>query len=99
MHDNHVLPLKTYLVVFGALLVLTGVTVGVAAIDLGPLGTPVALAVAMFKVTIVVLWFMHVKFSSRLVWIAAVGSLYWLLILFAFVIGDYMTRAGVQGWL
>lgn len=99
MQDHHVLPISTYLKVFGALMGLTALTTWIAFQDLGVLNTPVALAIAIFKVAVVVLWFMHVKYSSRLVWIAAAAGAYWLLILFAFTLGDYLTRPQIQGWL
>jgi cytochrome c oxidase subunit 4 len=89
----HVVPKKTYYAVFGALMVLTFVTVAVSSIDLGPMNTVVALAIAGFKATMVVLFFMHVKYSTRLTKLAVLGGLYWLLILFALTLSDYLTRA------
>jgi len=88
----HVVPLKIYYTVFTTLMVLTGVTVGVAYLDLGPLNVIAALAIACFKATIVALYFMHVKYSSRLVKMAVVAGLYWMGILLALTLSDYLTR-------
>ena len=93
-HDhNHVVPLKIYYGIFGMLMVLTGVTVGVAYIDLGRWNTVVALAIACFKAMIVVLYFMHVKYSTRLIKLTVIAGLYWMVILFGLTLGDYLTRA------
>ena len=93
-HDqHHVVPLTIYYAIFGILMVLTGVTVGVAYIDLGRWNTVVALAIAGFKAMIVVLYFMHVKYSTRLVKLTVIAGLYWMVILFALTLGDYLTRA------
>ena len=93
-HDqHHVVPKRVYYVIFATLMVLTAVTVGVAYIDLGAMNAVVALAIACFKATIVVLYFMHVKYSTRLVKLTVIAGLYWMGILFALTFGDYLTRA------
>ena len=93
-HDqHHVVPLMIYYVIFGILMVLTGVTVGVAYIDLGRWNTVAALAIACFKAMIVVLYFMHVKYSTRLIKLTVIAGLYWLVIMFGLTLGDYLTRA------
>jgi cytochrome c oxidase subunit IV len=93
-HDqHHVVPLMIYYVIFGILMVLTGVTVGVAYIDLGRWNTVAALAIACFKAMIVVLYFMHVKYSTRLIKLTVIAGLYWMGIMFALTLGDYLTRA------
>ena len=93
--SGHVSPKSVYYTIFLALMVLTGVTVGAAFIDLGPLNFPVALAIAMFKATLVVLFFMHVKYSSHLTKLVVVTSLFFLLILLAETMMDYASR-GMQ---
>ncbi len=98
MSQNHVHPLRSYLVIFGALIGLTAVTVGAAYLDFGSLNVAVALAIAMVKMMLVVLFFMHVKDASKLIWIAAAGSIYWLLIFFGLLMSDYLTRNPVEGW-
>ena len=89
----HVIPLKIYYAVFATLMVLTGVTVAVAYIDLGAMNTVVALVIAFFKATIVVLYFMHVKYSTRLVKLTVLAGLYWMMILIGLTLNDYLTRA------
>jgi cytochrome c oxidase subunit 4 len=70
----------------------TAITVAAAYLDLGPLNTVVALAIACTKATLVVLFFMHVKYSSRLTWAVVFGSVFWLFILLALTYNDYLTR-------
>ena len=91
----HVVPVRTYLVIFGALLVLTAVTVFAAFQDFGVLNTPIALTIAVFKATLVILYFMHVRTSSRLTWLFVGAGFFWLVILLAFTLADYASR----GWL
>ena len=90
---SHVSPTTTYFTVFGTLMVLTAVTVAAAFTDLGALNFPVALAIAITKATVVVLFFMHVKYSTRLTWVVVAGSVFWLGILLALTLSDYLTRA------
>jgi len=102
--DHHIVPLPVYFLVFAALLVLTYVTVQVAHVDLGSpelltvrihLNVIVALVIAITKATLVVLFFMHVKYSPRLVQIIVASSVIWLAILLVITVGDYISR----GWL
>jgi cytochrome c oxidase subunit 4 len=86
----------TYYGIFGALIALTLLTVGAAAAPLPAwMHTPVALAIAAAKATLVLLFFMHLWYSPRLIWLIAFGSLLWLAIIMALVFADYLTR----GWL
>jgi len=91
---HHQAPLYAYFLVFLALMVLTVVTVVVSRIDLGALNTGVALAIAVVKATVVILWFMHVIHSPRLTWIVVIASFLWLGVLFVLTFSDYLTR----GW-
>jgi cytochrome c oxidase subunit 4 len=93
--SEHIVSPRVYVAVFVVLMVLTGLTVFAATIDLGRWNTPVALVIAVTKATFVVLFFMHVKYSSRLVALAVGGGLLWLLTLIAGVAADYLTR----GWV
>jgi len=95
MSDHHIVPLRIYLLIFVALMLGTALTVAAAYVDMGPLNTPVALAIAIFKATLVVLFFMHVRYGSRLVWLFAGGGFLWLAILLVFILSDYLSR----GWL
>ena len=89
--------LKMYFGVFGALLVLTLLTVGASMVDLGIMNTPVALAIAMVKATLVILFFMHVIHSTRLTWVVVLASFFWLGVLFVLTFSDYLTRAWGTG--
>ena len=93
MSEHHVVPLKTYFIVFASLMVFTAITVAVAFFDLGPLNNVVMLGIAVFKATLVVLFFMHVKYSSHLTWVVVLGSVFWLGILLVLTMGDYLTRS------
>lgn len=90
---HHVVPTTIYYGIFAILLILTGVTVAAAYVDLGRFNTVVALAIACSKAMIVVLYFMHVKYSTRLIKLTVIAGLYWMGILFALTLGDYLTRA------
>jgi cytochrome c oxidase subunit IV len=92
MSSVHVSPLSTYLSIFVALMVLSAVTVGAAFVNLGAFNPVVALAVAGVKATLVILYFMHVKYSSRLTKLTVVLSLFFVAILFAETLMDYATR-------
>ena len=93
--SQHVVPRKVYFRVFAALLVLTATTTAVSFLDLGPWNTVVALGIAFLKATLVVLFFMHVKYSPRLTQIVIAGGLFWLAIMLALTLSDCLSR----GWL
>lgn len=95
MSHGHVVPVRTYVGVFLMLMLLTAVTVAAAFVDLGPLNNVVMLGIALFKASLVALIFMHVKYSTRMIPVVAVGSLFFLVILFAITMSDYLSR----GWL
>ena len=94
----HVHPLRTYLAVFAALLVGTALTTWVSTLDLGVFNDVVALAIAGSKAALVILFFMHVKSASRLIWVFAAAGFFWLLILFVLIFADYGTRGPIPGW-
>ena len=77
-----------------ALLVLTALTVGLAQVDLGPFGAPVALTIAFGKAALVVTLFMHVKDATRSVWLYAALGFYFFAILIVLTLADVLTR----GW-
>ena len=91
---GHISPLKTYYTIFGSLMALTAITVSVAFVPLGPLNFPVALGIAILKATLVILFFMHVKYSSRLTKLVCGVSFFFLVILFGLTLTDYLSR----GW-
>jgi cytochrome c oxidase subunit 4 len=86
-----------YYAVFAALIVGTAATVGAAFIDMGAMNNVVMLGLAMAKATLVVLFFMHVRWSTRLTWVVAASGFFWLLILFGLTMQDYLTRGWVPG--
>jgi cytochrome c oxidase subunit 4 len=91
----HVQPVRVYFSVFAALMGLTLLTVGAAFLDLGPANTFVALAIAVVKSTLVILYFMHVKGNTKLVPVVILSGVFFLLLLFLLLAADYGTR----GWL
>jgi cytochrome c oxidase subunit 4 len=94
-HEPHVVPLPVYLGVFAALMVGTVLTMWAAHMDFGWANTPVALAIACSKAALVILFFMHVKYSPRLVGMVVVVSIGFLVILFFLTLSDYWTRGGL----
>jgi cytochrome c oxidase subunit 4 len=92
--SGHVSPKSTYYAIFGALMVLTGVTVAAAFVNLGSFNFPVAISIAITKATLVILFFMHVKYSSRLTKMVVAMSFFFLAIMFGLTLTDYMSR----GW-
>ena len=91
--SGHISPKSTYYTIFGALMVLTALTVGVAFINLGALNFPVALSIAIVKATLVILFFMHVKYAGKLVKVVVAAAFFWLFIIFGLTIIDYATRS------
>ena len=89
----HVVPLKVYFAVFASLMILTAVTVAVAYYDLGPLNTIVALSIAVTKAALVILYFMHVRYSPSLTKLVVAGSFLWLFIMLSITMSDYVSRA------
>ena len=89
---EHTTSIRTYLLVFVALLVLTAITVVVAFQDFGAWNDVVALAIAVLKATLVVLFFMHVYQSSRVTKIVVVSGLLWLALLIGLTLSDYLSR-------
>jgi cytochrome c oxidase subunit 4 len=96
---SHVAPKSMYYVVFAALVVGTVLTVFVAKFDLGPFNNVLMLTIACSKALLVVLFFMHVRWSSRLTWVVAGAGFFWLLMMFSITMSDYMSRGWVQGSL
>ena len=91
--SEHIISSKLYYGIWITLLVLTVVTALVARVDLGPFNTIVALVIATFKALLVVLFFMHVKYTSeKLTKTVIVAAIFWLLLLLALSMADYTTR-------
>ena len=93
-HEEHGDHAMRYYKTFGALMVLTFVTVAVAQMDLGFLNLAVAMIIACTKATLVILFFMHVVDSDKVIKVTVAAGFIWLVIMFVFTIQDYATR----GW-
>ncbi|MBC7898651.1 MAG: cytochrome C oxidase subunit IV family protein [Saprospiraceae bacterium] len=96
-HDEHQhMNIPKYLGIFGILVVGTIATYFAATIDMDWIfpgaNTLVALIIAFTKMSFVMLFFMHVYWSSKLIWLSAIASFFWLAIMFAFTMQDYVTR-------
>ena len=81
-----------YVTIVGCLFCLTVITVLAAFIELGVLNTPLALGIALLKATLVVLFFMHVRYNTPLMWVFAAAGFFMVLIFLALLMQDYMSR-------
>ncbi len=90
----HISSRTLYFGIFATLLALTALTTGVAFVNLGVFSFAVAMIIALAKATLVVLYFMHVRYSSRLTWAVIGTGVFFLLLLFGLTLSDYLTR----GW-
>jgi cytochrome c oxidase subunit 4 len=95
--SGHVAPKSLYYAVFLALLAGTGLTVAVAFVDMGVMNNVIMLAISMTKASLVILFFMHVRWSTRLTWVVVASGFLWLLVLFGITMTDYLTRGWVEG--
>lgn len=93
---HHVTSVHTYAVIFAILIALTFLTIVTALMPLDRGHTVIALTIAFAKAALVFLFFMHLLYSPKLVWLVAGGTFVWLAILFAFTLADYWTRATVD---
>ncbi len=91
--EHHVVQPITYVAVFGTLLVGTLLTVVAAEFDMGVLNPVIALAIASFKAVVVILFFMHVKFQSRLIKMTVAAGFFTFLVLITMTLSDYISRA------
>ena len=93
--SEHIDSIRTYTLVLLGLLVLTAATTLVAFVDLGEFSVVVALAIAVCKMLLVALFFMHVRHSTKLTKLVVLGGLLWLAILLMLTLSDFTTR----GWI
>ena len=89
---EHIVEKKTYYAVFAGLIAFLAATIGIAYIHLGKLNVVAALTIAFIKAWLIILYFMHVRYSSRLLWIFVGAGFFWLAILFALSFADFLTR-------
>jgi len=94
--SEYVTPVPTYLVIFLALMALTAITVAIAFLELGPFNDIAAMGIAITKACLVILYFMHVRHSSRLTKVVVVAGFLWLLFLIGFTMSDYLTRGMIS---
>lgn len=85
---------KTFFLTYAALLVLLAATIAISFFNFGIFNSVAALAIAFAKMLLIILFFMHVRYSSRLIWVAACVGFFWLGILLVLAMGDFVTR----GW-
>ncbi len=90
--QHHIVPKSTYYLIFTALMLGTGLTWWIATIDLGAMNNVIMLSIAVTKATLVILFFMHVKYSPKLTGTVIIGAVFWLLIMLVMTMNDYFTR-------
>lgn len=91
---THVVPVSLYVGIWAALMALTLTTVLASFAELGPFNIVVALVIATIKGSLVVLFFMHLRYSPKLTMVAVIAALFWLFIMFSLTMTDYLSR----GW-
>lgn len=91
-NGHHIIPLKTYLGVFWALIVLTVITVLAAQFDFGALNTVVAMAIASVKAFFVLAYFMHLKYDDRVYLVGFLSAIFFLVVMYFFSVLDILTR-------
>jgi cytochrome c oxidase subunit IV len=94
-HQHHVVPVSIYIIIFVSLMILTGLTVLASQKNFGPGNTIIAVAIAALKATLVILYFMHVRYNDNIVRIAVFAGFLWLGVMIVLTLSDYIAR----GWL
>jgi cytochrome c oxidase subunit 4 len=94
--EHYIVGPATYAIIFGALLVGTAITIGASYLEMGPWNPVVAIAIACIKATLVVLFFMHIKYSSKLMKLTVGAGVFTFLILVGMSLSDYFSRAWGQ---
>jgi cytochrome c oxidase subunit 4 len=92
-HEEHIVSPKIYGVIFASLLIMTAITVGASYLELGDFNVIVALAIACIKAVLVILFFMHVKYSSRLTKLTVAAGFFTFFVLITMSMTDYISRA------
>ncbi|HMQ55284.1 MAG TPA: cytochrome C oxidase subunit IV family protein [Anaerolineae bacterium] len=97
-HGHHqVASVRAYLLNFAGLMILLVLTVLVAYLDLGAIGKPLTLLIAVSKAALILLFFMHLRNSTGLVWVFGTMGFFFLIIMFIIAMGDYVARETIQG--
>ncbi|MFC1976297.1 cytochrome C oxidase subunit IV family protein, partial [Chloroflexota bacterium] len=94
-HNHHVTPVSTYLIVFALLIILLAITVTAAFYDSGMLNIIIVLGIATTKAGLIMAYFMHLRYSSKLIWLFAGLGFFGLVIMILIAMGDYVARGGV----
>ena len=94
---HHVVPVRTYIIVFIALMILGALTIGAAYINLGVFNNFIALAIAVTKASLILAFFMHLKYSNKLTKLVGLMGFFWLIIFFVITMGDYVARGSIPG--
>ena len=94
-HD-HIVPVRTYLLIFAALMVLLVLTFMASTWAAGIAGLVIALTIAITKATLIILYFMHVRYSEKLTWVFAFAAFLWLIIFIGGTLNDYFTRGAIE---
>jgi cytochrome c oxidase subunit 4 len=92
-HEHHIVGPKTYLLILGALIVLTATTTGVAFLDLGIWNPVVAIGIACLKGVLVILFFMHIRYSSKVMMLTVGAGFFTFLVLITMTLSDYISRS------
>ena len=90
--SEHIVSPKVYIGIFLSLMVLTAATVAAAYVNLGAFNIVIALAIASLKATLVVLYFMHARYSPNRTHMVIIAAVFWLAIMLALTLSDYFTR-------
>lgn len=100
--EIHIAPVSLYLKVFGALFVLTILTWAIALVDLGAMNTVVAIGIAVMKALLVIFFFMHLKYASRILWVVGLAGIIMTIVMFTITMSDYIGRSWIpypETWL
>jgi cytochrome c oxidase subunit 4 len=99
--SEHIVPRTVYVIIGATLLLFTGITYYAATVDLNHLfpglNVIVALTIATFKATLVVLYFMHARYSPQRTQLVVISGIFWLAILLGLTLSDYLTRSWLRG--
>jgi len=90
--ESHIVPVSLYVAIWASLIICTALTVFAASVDLGVFNIVVALVIATIKGSLIVLFFMHLRYSSKLTMVTIIAAMFWLFIMFSLTLTDYLTR-------
>ena len=96
--SSTIIPKKIFIRVWVGLLLLLLLTWGLAQINLGKFNAVAALTIAVVKMLLVILYFMHVRYKPRLIWVFVAAGFIWLIIMVDLTLSDYLTRGWVPGY-